>query len=244
MSSNLTPNHPAQEQLHTLELLVGAVSHRVKGLLTGLRGGLYMLKTGLKKQAETRIRKGWEMLEENEARIKSMIHDVLYYTKRREFDLQETDAAELLAEACRGVEPRFQRLGVALELQAGEGGGVFQGDAMALQSVLANLLYSALEACQLDQREQAHAVGARVSGDEQQVLFELSDNSAGMDSEAKEKAFSLSFSSAGSEERGLRLHIAHKLVRQHRGLIELESRPGSGTRFTVKLPRKWQPCLA
>ena len=66
--------------------------------------------------------------------------------------------------------------------------------------------------------------------------FEVVDDGIGMDQETCEKAFSLFFSSKGTGT-GLGLFISDKIARAHGGEIELDSKPGVGTRFVVNLPR-------
>jgi signal transduction histidine kinase len=61
-----------------------------------------------------------------------------------------------------------------------------------------------------------------------------------MDRETREKAFSLFFSSKGAEGPGLGLFIAHKIINNHGGTIDIESDLGKGTRFIVRLPRHRQ----
>ena len=58
-----------------------------------------------------------------------------------------------------------------------------------------------------------------------------------MDQETREKAFSLFFSSKGTEGTGLGLFISNKIAQAHGGSITLESTEGEGTRFIVSLPR-------
>jgi len=58
-----------------------------------------------------------------------------------------------------------------------------------------------------------------------------------MDRETREKAFSLFFSSKGTEGTGLGLFISNKIAQAHGGSIMLESEENKGTRFIVTLPR-------
>jgi len=58
-----------------------------------------------------------------------------------------------------------------------------------------------------------------------------------MDRETREKAFSLFFSSKGTEGTGLGLFISNKIAQAHGGSIMLESKENKGTRFIVTLPR-------
>ena len=73
------------------------------------------------------------------------------------------------------------------------------------------------------------------------MVFEIQDNGIGMDRETREKIFSLFFSSKGIKGTGLGLFIANKIVDRHGGTIEVESEPGRGTRFLVRLPLEARP---
>jgi signal transduction histidine kinase len=69
------------------------------------------------------------------------------------------------------------------------------------------------------------------------MVFEIADDGIGMDRRTREKAFSLFFSSKGSEGTGLGLFIANGIAQAHRGRIGIESELDKGTRFVVKIPR-------
>ena len=73
------------------------------------------------------------------------------------------------------------------------------------------------------------------------MVFEVEDNGIGMDRETREKIFSLFFSSKGIKGTGLGLFISNKIVDKHGGYIEVESEPGRGTRFLVRLPLEARP---
>ena len=69
----------------------------------------------------------------------------------------------------------------------------------------------------------------------------LEDNGIGMDRETREKLFSLFFSSKGIKGTGLGLFISNKIVDKHGGSIRVDSEPGRGTRFLVRLPLEARP---
>jgi signal transduction histidine kinase len=125
----------------------------------------------------------------------------------------------------------------ALDAAAGE----FEGDAQAVRSLLVNLIENSLDACRLDGKKSEHAVCVRLLGFPDFIQYEVEDNGIGMDQETKEKAFTKFFSSKGMEGTGLGLFIADRITRSHGGTLELESYPGTGTQFVLKLPRKRRP---
>jgi PAS domain S-box-containing protein len=84
MSADITEVRKLQSHLTSLGLLIGSVSHALKGLLNGLAGGMYLVETGYKKDNPDRVRQGWEIVQRNVGRIRATVSDILYYAKDRE----------------------------------------------------------------------------------------------------------------------------------------------------------------
>jgi PAS domain S-box-containing protein len=238
MSANITQVRQLESQLTSLGLLIGSVSHGLKGLLNGLAGGMYLVDTGFKKDNRKRIDQGWEIVGRNVDRIRSMVSDILYYAKERTPNWEPVDAAEIAAEVLKLAESRAKEHNVALRSKIEPGTGSFEADALAVRAMLVNLLENSVDACRLDKKESDHEVALALRGSPQTVEFTIADNGIGMDRETQDKAFTLFFSSKGSGGTGLGLFIANRIATAHGGTIELNSEPGVGTNLTVKLPRK------
>jgi PAS domain S-box-containing protein len=244
MSTNITELRRLESHLTSLGLLIGSVSHALKGLLNGLAGGMYLVDTGFKKEKPERVRQGWEIVQRNVARIRGMVSDILYYAKDREPIWETVSAFELAQEAAGLVQSRAADHNVKLTAELAATAGDFQADPQAVRSLLVNLLENSVDACRLDTHNPDHEVTLHLVGLADQVQFEVRDNGIGMDRETREKAFSLFFSSKGSEGTGLGLFVANRIAGAHGGTIELESQPGVGTRFLVTMPRKRPPTPA
>ena len=241
MSADITEVRQLESHLTSLGLLIGSVSHALKGLLNGLAGGTYLVETGFKKDNPDRVRQGWEIVQRNAARIRSVVSDILYYAKDREPLWEAISAAELADEVCSLIDARAGDHHVKLTTALDKSAGDFEADPQAVRSLLVNLLENSLDACRLDDKKPDHEVTLRLKGFPDHVRYEIQDNGIGMDRETRDKAFSLFFSSKGMEGTGLGLFIANRIARAHGGTIELESEPGVGTRFGVQLPRKRLP---
>ncbi len=236
MSADITQVRELEDRLTQLGLLIGSVSHSLKGLLNGLSGGMYLVNSGFTKGDEGRVKKGWATVQRNAERIKAMVSDILYYAKDRVPNWEKIDAGEL-GVRCRvhdGI-PRG-RAGGRPDSGGRAGAGEFEGDPQAIRALLANLVENSLDACRLAECPKGHRVVVRVDGDSELVRFEVEDDGMGMDQETQEKAFSLFFSSKGTGT-GLGLFISDKIARAHGGEIDLDSRLGEGTKFVVTLPR-------
>jgi nitrogen-specific signal transduction histidine kinase len=241
MSTNISELRQLQSQLTSVGLIVSSVSHGIKGLLSGLDGGIYLMETGFEKDAMDRIKKGWDMVLRNVERIRSMVLNILYYAKEREVYWQEVDIGEMAETIEEVLVPRAKALNVNFTVEAGE--GTLEADQNSIQSLLVNLVENSIDACRVDKDKKDHQVTmlARIEGD--QAVFDITDNGIGMDQETREKAFSLFFSSKGAEGTGLGLFIASRIVKSHGGDIVIESSPGQGTRFIVSLPKVKPPDL-
>ncbi|MCX7011483.1 MAG: PAS domain-containing sensor histidine kinase [Candidatus Sumerlaeota bacterium] len=238
MSANITEIRQLQSQLESIGLLVGAISHSIKGLLTGLDGGRYLLSTGLKKKDESRVERGWSMVQRNVDQIRGLVLNILFYARDHEPEWKIVCAPRLLREVTGLFEGKAQENHIELIKDIESDAGEFEGDPQAMRSLLVNLLENSWDACSADEAKPQHQVRARVRGFPEHVEFEIEDDGPGMDQETREKAFTLFFTSKGAKGTGLGLFISNKIAQAHGGSIRLESEVDKGARFLVTIPRK------
>ncbi len=237
MSADITPVRQLQDKLTSVGLLIGTISHGIKGLLNGLDGGIYLVNTGLKKNDRERIDQGWEIASRNIRRIRSMVMDILYYAKDREPDWEEFNIKELIDEICENFTHRAERQGINYKCIVPDNIGHFEADRNAVKSLLINLLDNSLDACRIDKKKENHSIVFEIKGETENVVFEVSDNGIGMDRETREKALSMFFSSKGSGGTGLGLFIANKIAESHGGNIKISSEEGKGSKFEINMLR-------
>jgi PAS domain S-box-containing protein len=238
MSADITPIRELQDKLTSVGLLIGSISHGIKGLLNGLDGGIYLVNTGLQKNDRSRIDQGWEIASRNIRRIRSMVMDILYYAKDRDPDWEDISIKELMNEVCENFRDRAKRNGIDYNCVIDPVIDHLEADRNAVRSLLLNLLDNSLDACRIDKVKASHMVTLEVKGQSENILFKVSDNGIGMDRETREKAFSLFFSSKGAGGTGLGLFIANKIAEAHGGSINIESEVGEGSEFTVTMLKK------
>jgi signal transduction histidine kinase len=238
MSTDITPVRELQSRLESIGLLIGSLSHGIKGLLNGLDGGMYLVNTGMKKGDTGRLEKGWEMVQRNVDRIRSQVLNILYYAKEREPEWELIQGRPIAEEVYGLMHAKAVELGIELHLDVNDALGDFEADMEAIRSLLINLVENSLDACRVDKEKTNHQVTIAAKGEEDCVRFEITDNGIGMDRETLEKAFSLFFSSKGAKGTGLGLFIANKIATAHGGHLDLHSEQGLGTSFAVILPRK------
>ncbi len=241
MSANITEIRKLQGQLANLGLLVGSISHGIKGLLTGLDGGMYMMSSGFDMNKPERIQEGWHMIRRNVGQIRNVVLDLLHIAKEREPAWELVAVRDLARTVIRTLKKKAEDLHIGLRADLARDVGECELDVKSFQAALINIVENALDACRVDHLKKEHSINFRLLADEDDAVFEIEDNGIGMDRETREKMFSLFFSSKGTEGTGLGLFIANKVVEKHHGRIQVTSRPGEGTRFTVRIPRVRRP---
>jgi PAS domain S-box-containing protein len=238
MSTNITQIRQLQSQLTSLGLIISSISHGIKGLLTSLDGGVYLVNTGLAKNDRARFEQGWKMVERNITRIRRMVLDLLYYAKDRVPELEKTSAPALAEEVCEVMRGKATELGIDFNCEFDRKAGEFDVDPKAVRSLLINLVENAIDACRVDKKKNAHQVRIGLKSYPEYIEFDVEDNGIGMDQEIRERAFSLFFSSKRGSGTGLGLFISNKIAQAHGGEIKIDSELNKGTRMIVKLPRK------
>jgi PAS domain S-box-containing protein len=238
MSTDITEIRQLQDKLTSVGLLIGSISHGIKGLLNGLDGGIYLVNTGLKKDDRKRIDQGWEIASRNIRRIRSMVMDILYYAKDREPQWEDIPIKDLMEEVCENFGDRAKRNNIDYICEIDPEAEKLEADRNALRSLLINLLDNSLDACRIDTKKKIHTVTLKVGQNPEQIIFNVSDNGIGMDQETREKAFSMFFSSKGAGGTGLGLFIANKIAEAHGGSINIDSEEGKGSEFTVTMLKK------
>ena len=238
MSTNITQIRELQNHLESLGMMIGSMSHGVKGMLTALDGGIYQIETGLKKNDHARIARAMNVTKDTSERIKKMVLNILYYAKSREVDLSEVDIQTFSETIVKTILPVAEKNHVALIYQIPENLGTFLIDAHWFQAAVINVIENSIDACASDAPGFDSKVEFSVfESDNRFIVFEVKDNGNGMSREVKDKIFTLFFSSKGSKGTGLGLFISNHVVKAHGGSIVVESEPMKGSVFTIQVPR-------
>jgi PAS domain S-box-containing protein len=238
ISTDITQIRRLQSQLTNMGLIISSISHGIKGLLTSLDGGVYLVNTGLAKNDRKRFEQGWKMVERNITRIRRMVLDLLYYAKDRAPELECIPARAVADEVCEVVRVKAAEMGISFGCDVDRNIGDIDADLKAIRSLLINLVENAMDACRVDTKKGNHVVRIKLRGYPEYIEYEVEDNGIGMDQETRERAFSLFFSSKKGNGTGLGLFISNKIAQAHGGEIKIESELNQGTRMIVKLPRK------
>lgn len=236
MSTDITEIRKLQDHLTSLGIMLGSMSHGVKGMLTSLDGGIYRLESGLRKGDEKRVNDATKTLKSMIGRVKKMVLDILYYAKSRELETETVNAAQFLRDTAEIGAAKAEVAGVEMIIDIPEGIGILDIDSAAMSAALVNFLENGVDACESRHTEGGGKVEIRARRDNENVVITVEDNGMGMDQETKDKIFTLFFSSKGKKGTGIGLFISNQTIERHGGSITVESRLDHGSTFTVTLP--------
>lgn len=227
-----------QDRLSSLGLMLSSISHGIKGLLTGMDGGIYLVDAGLQKGDLEKTEEGWQVVKLLTQRVRKMVMDILFYAKERDLAPESVSIVNLAEEVAMVVAPKMKIGGIEFIKDFQNGQGTFEVDAGFIRSALINILENAVDAFPDHRAGPPAQVVFRVRELGGNVQFDIIDNGIGMDGQTRDKIFTLFFSSKANRGTGLGLFIANKIVCQHGGSIRVDSKVGQGSRFSVKIPKK------
>jgi PAS domain S-box-containing protein len=241
------------ERLAAVGQTVAGLAHGVKNILTGLEGGLYLMRSGLDRGNEARVREGFEMLGRNIGRVTSFVRTLLDFSRGRTPVAKLASPVSMVEDAVSLFREAADQDGVRVRIEAHGVIAPAAFDPEAMHTSLSNLVTNAIDACRSSEREDREVVVAvreepdpypfRVPPAEPPtaIVFEVRDNGAGMEYEVQQKVFTNFFTTKGERGTGLGLLLTRKIVQEHGGAVSIESKPGQGTAIRLTFPRRRLP---
>lgn len=216
------------EQLATVGELASGVAHEIKNPVVGISSGLDLVKRRLGEDAE--LAPIIEEMMRQLSRIGAAVQDLLKYARPATPTLAPADANHAVRRAVRLVQPAAERAGVIVDLRLDPSLPEIRADEELICQALVNLLMNAVQATA---RAGHICVSTRVQPDA--VEFRVSDTGHGIQPDQLQHIFKPFFTTRHTGT-GLGLPITREIVERHGGRIEVESRVGKGSTFTVLLP--------
>ena len=218
---------------------IATVSHELKTPLSSMR----VLADTLLEGNYADVNQATEYLhlicKENK-RLSGLIDNFLTFSRmernKQAFEMVKTSPVEIAQAAAEAVKTEFSQGQCEFEVQITENLPDVLADQNAMVTVLVNLLDNAYK-----YSENGRKVELRVFAENGSVCFCVSDNGIGMSRRAAKKIFKRFYQADRSLTRrtegcGLGLSIAKFIVDAHKGSISVDSKPGQGSTFIIKLP--------
>jgi two-component system sensor histidine kinase HydH len=204
------------------------VSHEIKNPL--------MVIGGLAQQVERRLaedeasKEKLHIIQEEVRRLENFLGDLRDFLKPVLPIKQFIDLNQIIQEVQSLMAETAQEKGVRLTGQLAPRLPQVEADPNQIKQVLLNLIKNSLEAM-----DSGGQITLATGTGPNQVWFSIQDTGAGMTEEVLESIFNPFFTTK-DKGTGLGLAVIHKIITDHHGTIRVESSPGRGAKFLVKLP--------
>ena len=213
--------------------LAGGLAHEIKNPLSTIRLNMELLAEDFKETDSLRDRRAQRkigVVQRECQRLQDLLDHFLNFTKIRRLNLQPSDLNQQVKQVLDFFRPKATEGRIELVDYPASDLPTVLLDREAFHAALLNLVLNAEQSM-----PQGGQLVVRTYGTADGVALDLIDTGCGMDERTRSQVFDAFFSTKQGGS-GLGLPTAQKIIEAHGGQITLQSEPGRGTQFTVKLP--------
>ena len=238
---DLTDRKRMEEEMRKSEQLktefMNIAAHELKSPVTPIKGYLDLIISD--NETDDKIKQWAQVSLRNAERLLLLVNDILDVSRldndTMRFEMKKFDSTQLVNEIIEDMQPSIEQKNLQFIVQVPDHLPEIFGDFHRLQQVLKNLFTNALKFTD------EGSIGITASVEKNTLRISISDTGVGIDLDEQENVFEKFYQADTAESRkhegtGLGLFICREIVRKHKGLITVESKPGSGSTFTITLP--------
>ena len=227
------------DRLRSLETIAGGFAHEIRNPLTSIKTFIQLAPE--RKDDSQFIGEFSRIVLDDVNRIERLIQETLDYARYNEPQLTDENLNEIVSSCLYFIQVKADSRGIKIEKDLAPELPRGMLDRQQIKQVLLNLLLNAMDAIG-DKTGTLRVQTTRLqkAGGEVWTQLEIEDTGHGISPDNLDHIFDPFFTtkhtSAFNEGTGLGLTIAHQIIREHRGEIQVQSAEGVGTTFRINLP--------
>lgn len=214
---------------------ISSVSHELRTPLTAIKGWGETVKMSIGADDEL-VKKGVDIILKETGRLSGLVEDLLDFSRlqsgRLSIRLEQCDILAELSEAVYMYKEPARRASVTIDYVEPQSLPFVMADAARLKQVFINIIDNAVK-----YSSEGGTVTVRAAQHDIYILVTVVDNGCGIAAEdlskVKEKFFKANHTVNGS---GIGLAVADEIIKQHNGILEIDSKEGEGTSVSIILP--------
>ncbi len=224
------------ERLAAIGQTITTLSHHIKNILQGVRGGSFLIDRGLKDHNEELIDKGWKIVDKNQNRIYDLVMDMLSFATQRQPALELASLNETVQDVCELMQSRADEYQVQFDWRPASDIPRTMFDPEGIYRAVLNIVLNAIDA--VEGMENA-SIQVQTGFDSlvNELFVEVGDNGPGIPKDKLSVVFEIFESTKGARGTGIGLAVSQKIIGEHGGAITVQSAPNQGCRFRLAWPR-------
>jgi signal transduction histidine kinase len=215
--------------------LAGGLAHEIRNPLSTLSLNLDLLAEDFRDAEDSRDRRAQQRLERLKREVQRL-HDILEnflnFARVKELKPRSTDLNSLVEELCDFYEPQASTQGIVIRTHFAPDLPQLALDPALFKQAVLNLMLNAEHAM-----PQGGELILTTHQDGRSIVLDVTDTGVGMTEDVRSRIFDPFFSTRPGGS-GLGLPTTRQIVEAHGGTIEVQSVPGKGSRFSLRLPVK------
>lgn len=218
------------EKLAAVGQLAAGIAHEINNPLTAILANAQLLQRDLPKDSD--LRESVDLIARAGARATQVVRNLLDFARRDYFEPELIDVNENIRHALALVQHELRARQIRLDFQPGANLPLLFASPDHLLGVWLNLLLNAIDA--IEREGQIRVTSAL---EQERLRVTIADSGKGISPEKLLRIFEPFYTTkAPGRGTGLGLTVCQRIIKQHGGIIEVNSEPGKGSWFTVTLP--------
>ncbi len=225
------------EKLATVGTLAGGVAHEINNPLTAILTNVQMLLM-TSDTLDSDSKESLELIEEATKRCRTIVQKLMTFAKKplERAQVSRVNALDAVRNVTALLGYQLKQENVQIIIEAKESQYPVTGNQNELEQVVTNMVLNAKDAIKKIKKSGSIHISLFKKAD--WVELAIRDEGAGMAKEVLSKIFDPFFTTKDvGKGTGLGLSISQSIIEQHNGSISVQSDPGKGSIFTIKLPR-------
>ena len=240
---NLEQQFYLAQKMESIGLLAGGIAHDFNNILASILGYASLMKETLPPKSEEQLY--IDTIEKSADRGAELTSQLLGFARGGKYNLCPVDLNEIVQNTLEMIARTFNK-NIEIKKYLEGNPAIVEGDATQLQQVILNLCVNARDAMPnggtltilTEHLSSQHKLPAPLIENGKSFLrLTIQDTGSGMSKKVQERIFEPFFTTKQVDQgTGLGLSMVYGVIKNHAGWIQLDSQPGSGTRFEVFLP--------
>jgi PAS domain S-box-containing protein len=223
-----------QDKMSSLGRVAAGIAHEIRNPLSGINVYLGTLEKMYDKEDNfEKVKKIFSQLKSASNKIESVIRRVMDFSKPSEPKLVSTDINRPIQEAINLSSVTLRKRGIKLEKELSESMQPCRADPNLIEQVILNLINNAAEAMKHVEGNKKIEVTSCMR--DNHVIIKITDSGPGVPLHLREKIFD-PFYTTKNGNTGIGLSLSHRIIKDHRGSLEISSSKWGGAEFKIEIP--------